>query len=136
MILTQKEIIKRYDELIKEIEPFATAVFQLRLNCLHTRLKTYKTGFQECRDCGKKGIYAPSFYDEYFLPEHRLFKEGKIRKLVIDQTDIGAQYRELKKKMRPFFKEIHQLQKMCKHPNMEWGGSIGDNCPDCGIYIP
>lgn len=136
MILTQKEIIKRYDELVKEIEPFAIAVFQLRLNCRHTRLKTYKTGFQECRDCGKEGIYPPSDYDDIFLPEQRLFNEGKIIKLVITQADIRAQYRELKKKMRPFLKLIYQLQKVCKHPNMEWGGSSGDNCPDCGIYIP
>lgn len=136
MALTQEEIGNRLDELTKEVMPFAIAAFQLRLNCRHTRLKTYKTGFQECRDCGKEGIYAQSDYDEIFLPEQRLFKEGKIIKLVITQADIRAQYKELKKKMRPIFKAKHKLQKMCKHPNMNYGGSSGDDCPDCGIYTP
>lgn len=136
MTLTRGQIRKKQRQLSKKIEPIAIAIYQLRLNCLHNRLKTYKTGFQECRDCGKEGIYEPSFYDEFFVPEQRLFKEGKIKKLVISQTDIKIQYRVLKKKALPIVKAFHQLQKMCKHPNMELGGSSGDNCPDCGIYIP
>ena len=136
MTLTQGEVRKRQRQLYKKLEPIAIAIYQLRLNCLHNRLKTYKSGFQECRDCGKEGIYPPSHYDKILVHEQRLFNEGKIKKLVISQKDIRKQYKELLKKVRPIAIEFERLRKACKHPNMEFGGSSGDSCPDCGIYIP
>lgn len=138
MTLTPDEVRNRLRQLLKEFEPFMIEIYQLRLNCRHTRLKTYKSGFQECRDCGKKGIYKEtgSILDRYLMPELRFFEEGKIKKLVIEQADIRAQYRALEKKIKPLVKSVCKLQRTCKHPNMEFGGSSGDKCPDCLIYIP
>ncbi|KKR02691.1 MAG: hypothetical protein UT29_C0001G0171 [Candidatus Yanofskybacteria bacterium GW2011_GWA1_39_13] len=138
MTLTPDEVRNRLRQLLKEFEPFIIEINQLRLNCRHTRLKTYKSGFQECKDCGKEGIYKEtgSIFDTYLNPELRFFEEGKIKKLVISQTDIRAQYRELKKKIKPIIKSVRKLRRTCKHPNMEFEGSSGDTCPDCGIYIP
>lgn len=142
--MTQKKICKKRKELSKKMKPFLIARAQLRLNCGHANRSCWgksKVLFR-CADCGKivlsyKEDGPPDIYEEEFGIDQTILRcyGIKFEKRTLASQTIKAEWKSIKKQSAPIVDEIHRLEKVCQHPNMEYGGSgDGDRCPDCGIH--